>query len=852
VTTLFLRISVPEFRRHLLRNVLTTVGIILGVAIFAAIRSANSSLKYSLRDTIDQIAGKAVLQVTAGQAGLPEEVADEVRSVAGVRAAVPVIEAVVHTTDASQGNILIIGVDLAGDRSMRDYTIEGNEDAVSDPLVFLAQPDSIMVSKEFAARNELKEDSKIRMVTALGNKVFTVRGIMAPKGMARAFGGNVGVMDIYSAQFVFSRGRTFDRVDVALDEGLRLDDAIPRIQARLGAGYKIEPPLRRGKQTESLMEAYSGALFISSAIALTVGLFLIFNAFSVSVTQRRAQIGILRALGVARGRIHAMFLGESLVLGIVGSILGVFLGILMGRGVMALMARVIEQTYGVPIYLDRLRIDPLWTAVSFLLGTAASLAGALLPARAAGRVDPALALQKGKHQVLFLGENRYRRWAGLVLLLASLLIGFMPGADSLRIQVLVMAALFTSLALLAPTFSHFLAGLLRWPMGKLFGMEGRLASDSLVQAPRRTSATVAALLFSLAFVLVMATFSTSVSAALARWIETSVNPDLFVSASENLTARVFQFPASVGDVLRRVPGVRQVDPVRLFNIEYNGRMPLLVSLPINQFLRRSTPMMAEGRVEDLLPGMMGRNGVLISNNMARIYHLKKGSRIYLDAPTGRHEFQVVGVSVDYSSDSGSLLIDWEVYKRLWMDDRVDTFDLMIEKGYDPDAVKREIQRRFAESRNIFVLTNKDMRAELTRLTDQFLSLQYVQILLAVLVAVLGIINSLMVSITERKREFGILRGLGGGRSQVRKAIVLEAVCIGLVAVLLGIGGGTILGYYAVGSFGAVFNGFVFPYVFPAVMSASLLPGVVIISLLAAWYPSSMALRIPIVEALAYE
>ena len=298
--TLLRRISIPEYRKHLLRNLLTMMGIILGVAIFAAIRSANSSLRTSLRDTIDQVAGKAVLQVSAGQAGLPESVVDDVRSVPGVRSAVSVIEAVVHTTDASQGNILVLGVDMAGDKSMRDYAMEGNEDVVSDPLVFLAQPDSIIISKEFAARNNLQEDSRINLVTALGTKTVTVRGIMAPKGMAKAFGGNVGVMDIYSAQFVFSRGRTFDRVDIALDEGVRIDDAVFRIQAKLGPGFKVEPPLRRGKQTESLMEAYSRALFLSSAIALTIGLFLIFNAFSVTVTQRRAQIGILRALGVTR------------------------------------------------------------------------------------------------------------------------------------------------------------------------------------------------------------------------------------------------------------------------------------------------------------------------------------------------------------------------------------------------------------------------------------------------------------------------------------------------------------------------------------------------------------------------
>jgi putative ABC transport system permease protein len=250
--------------------------------------------------------------------------------------------------------------------------------------------------------------------------------------------------------------------------------------------------------------------------------------------------------------------------------------------------------------------------------------------------------------------------------------------------------------------------------------------------------------------------------------------------------------------------------------------------------------------------MMGKRGVLVSNNFARIFDVKKGSRIQLDSPTGRHDFEVVGVQVDYTSDIGSLLIDRQVYKQLWKDDRVDTFDLMLQKGFDPDEVKRDIQRRFADSRNVFILTNKDMRVELTRLTDQFLSLQYMQLIVAVVVAVLGIINSLMVSITERKREIGILRALGGERGQVRKAILLEAVCIGLVAVILGIAGGTIMGYYSVASFCAAFNGWVFPYIFPTAISLGLIPGVLFVSLLAAWYPSSRALKIPIVEALAYE
>ena len=162
--------------------------------------------------------------------------------------------------------------------------------------------------------------------------------------------------------------------------------------------------------------------------------------------------------------------------------------------------------------------------------------GAYLPAQAAARVDPALALQKGKFQILFLGENRRRRLAGVVVLLVGLGIGFTPAARALQAQLIVFAALFASLVLLVPTFSHLLAGWLRRPMGWLFGMEGRLASDSLVQAPRRTSATVGALMFSLSFVLIMATFSASVKTSMMKWVDFAINSDLFVAASESLTS----------------------------------------------------------------------------------------------------------------------------------------------------------------------------------------------------------------------------------------------------------------------------------------------------------------------------
>lgn len=846
------QISLSEFRTHALRYLLTFLAVSLGVAIFSAARSANSSLTLALRDTIDRIAGKAALQITGGEAGIPEPLLDVVRSVPGVRAAVPVIETVVKTTDASQGNILILGVDLTGDRSLRDYAMEKQEQQVADPLVFLAQPDSLILSTEFAARNRLKEDDRLTLVTALGPRRFTVRGVMTAQGVAKAFGGNIGVMDIYSAQYIFGRGELFDRIDVGLAPAARVDDVAARIQQRLGPGFTVDPPPRRGKQTESLMEAFALALFFSSIMALLVGLFLIFNAFAVSVTQRRTQIGVLRALGVTRRQIQGLFLAESALLGLAGSVVGLIGGVILGRAMMLFMAAVVRQSYGVQVAVDRLHIELPWVAASVLLGIGTSLIGAFLPARAAAAVDPALALQKGKFQILFLGESWRRRRLGALLLAAAALAAASPWSRRLEVQLGAQAMLFLGLTLLIPTFSHLLAGLLRYPMGAIFGIEGRLASDSLLQAPRRTSATVAALMFSLAFVISSASLSASVKTSLLRWVESAINPDLLVSASESLMTRTFQFPEDLRDELEKIPGVRQVDALRIIALNVGRRAPLLVSVEIDQYLRRSTPILEEGRLEDLLPGMLDRNGVLISNNLARLNGWRRGDRIDLNTPTGRQSFDVVGVQVDYTSDAGAMLIDRRTYKRLWNDSRVDTFELMVTPGTDPDEVRREVSRRFADRRNMFVLTNRDFRDEILRLANQFWLLTYVQTLVAIAVAVLGIINSLTVSITERKREIGVLRALGGERRRVRKAIFLEAVCTGLVAVMLGIAVGSTLGYYVIGAVGGAITGWVFPYRFPAIVAATLVPGTLIVCLFAAWYPSLLAVRLKVIEALAYE
>src|SRR5206468_8042041 len=204
-----------------------------------------------------------------------------------------------------------------------------------DPLIFIAQPDSLVVSKEFADKNHITTNSRLSLGTVGGMKRFTVRGIMKSSGLTRAFGGNLAIMDIYAAQKMFGRGRKFDRIDLALRPGRRIADGEQELRALLGPGFQVDPPSGRGQQFEAMLSAYSMMVNISSLFALFIGMFIIYNSFATAARQRRAEIGILRALGATRRQIQGLFLGESAVTGLLGSLGGLVFGTLIARGIAA-------------------------------------------------------------------------------------------------------------------------------------------------------------------------------------------------------------------------------------------------------------------------------------------------------------------------------------------------------------------------------------------------------------------------------------------------------------------------------------------------------------------------------------
>jgi len=844
-------ISWPYARKHSLRWMLTIAGIVLGVAVFVGMHTANQSVLFAFRQTVDRIAGATQLQVSAAETGFDENVLDRVQAVPEVRVAVPVIEAVANTGLAGQGNLLILGVDMTGDRALRQYDLEsGDEAMIDDPLVFLAQPDSLIVTDAFARDNKLAINSKVPMSTMEGERSFTVRGIMKSSGLASAFGGNLAIMDIYAAQKVFGRGRKFDRIDLAAKDGVRVEDLQKKLEVLLGPGFQVESPGARGQQFESISRIYALTANITSAFALFIGMFIIYNTFQIAVTQRRSEVGILRALGATRRQIRTLFLGESVVAGLFGSTLGLLLGIAIARAMTGYIGALLGEVFGIAQKAEEISTDPRLLILAVALGVVTSVVAAFIPARNAARVDPVQALQKGKYQQLSAGENRVRRILALAVAMLAAVCLFLT---QYRVLLYVGDALAVLAALLlTPTLAQWIARALRPALRWIRPVEGTLAADSLLQAPRRTSGAVAALMLSLALVIALGGLTRASYDSIFTWLKVALNPDLFVSPSESLTSRSFHFPESMGDQLRAIPGIAEVQAVRDARIPVRGAPILFVAADIESLLHRAVLPPVAGDTKQMYKLAAEGKGLLASENFALLHGFKLGDMVDLPTPNGMLSLPIVGIVTDYSDQQGSILMDRQVYKRYWNDDTANIFRIYLARGATEADVKRRILERFANQRRLFVLTNREVRQYIMRLTDQWFGVTYVQIAVAVLVAVLGIVNTLTVSITDRRRELGVLQAVGGLRNQIRRTIWLEALTIGAVGLILGLGFGVLQLFYSLKITGEDLAGLRLDYEYPYQIALALLPVILGVAFLSAIGPAESAVRGSLVEALEYE
>jgi putative ABC transport system permease protein len=844
--------------RHLfgapLRTGLTVVGVAVGVATLVGITAINRSVMDAFRSTIDTIAGKADLTIAADTSGFPERLLDEVRAVPGVRHASGALTVIAPVKDRPADSLYLVGVDLLDDGYFRAYeSTDTDMSRLADDLEFLNSTDRLMLSERFAAEHGLSTGATLSLVTPEGARDFVVHGLLKETGPTKAFGGSVAVMFFGSLQEAFGKGRRFDRIDVAIDPAVGLDAMKARLREAVGPTLEVESPDRRGQSVETMVRSFQLGLNLGSAVALLVGVFLVYNTVSIGVVQRRREIGTLRALGATRRRIRLLFTLEAGVLGAFGSALGLPLGLLIGRGAIAQVSDSVSTIY-IRVNAKDVQLGAVELLVGGLIGVLGSIAAAARPAWIASAVQPVEALRRDV--AVGAGAVELRSWPTALgaLLLASAwpMTQLPPPRENLPLGgYLAVFLVLMGTTLLSPLLLRVMNRPYRGPGHAVFGVAGRLAADNFARAPVRTAVPVGALTIGVAMAVTVAAFVGSFQASAERWIDQAVPADLFVTSSAKL-AGVQNQPMipSIGDELAGIDGIDELDPVRIFPRDVLGLRTFIISLNPEIYEKRGKPQVLAGH----LPTREEREAgwVVVSENLARRRGLAVGDGFPVNTPTGQLTYRVAAVIIDYTSDQGSIVVDRALFTQQFQDERVDTFHVYLKPGAPLEPVREAITAKLGQRFDLFVLSNAELRAEALSLVSNAFSVSYAMEFVAVVLALLGVVNTLLAAVLDRTREIGLLRAVGATRSHVVRLFAAEAAFIGLTGGVIGVCVGGVLGAIITRVVGVQATGWSFPFKYPWQTAGQMVLVATVCAVLAGLYPARRAARLDVVEALSYE
>lgn len=801
-------------RAEPVRTALTALGVMLGVAVMLAIQLANSGSLRGFSAALDAVSGKAALEIIAPPLGVDETLLPGMAWLREYGIATPVIESDVMAVAGEGREMLrIIGVDAMRDPALRDYAVAtdgagGNAATGMELMALLGKPDSLLLTRTFAERHGLKSGGTIRLQVGDREKVCSITAVLGGGGDQGKGGAqsalaaqSLAIMDIANAQVILDKPGRVDRVELRLHEGLSVDDAEQKVRQRLPDGLSVQRPQRRTAAVEKMLAAFHFNLTMLSGIALVVGLFLIYNTVSVAVMTRRREIGMLRTLGVTRGQVLRLFLGEATLLGIIGAVLGVPLAKLLAEAAIALTSTTVDTLY---VATAAQVPDLTWMHWAMALGIALplSLLAAALPAREAARVTPVEAMRESSSVApqLMGGKNQLRRnWAtwgpASLCLIAGYVAARQPPVSGLPLWAyFACLCAIAGMSFLVPSVLRGTARMLRGILGRVFGIEGRLAASQIRASTHRLSVSVAALAVSLALTVAIAVMVGSFRQTVLYWVDQTLGADLYVRpGTPPRSQSPPTFSESTLKTLREHPAVEAFDGYRSMDMPFRDRIIKMGTGDFDvQMQHGRLALKTRGDARAMLKQAKDNGEVFVSESFALRFNVKEGDLITLPTPKGEHAFRIAAQFYDYSNDSGTLTMDKSLFQN-WFGESLPTHVAMyLKPGFNAEAVKTELVQQLDGRGFVAIFTNDGLRQEVLRIFDSTFAITWALEIIAILVAMAGVAATMMTLVLERKDEIRLLRIAGAEASQVRRTIVIESGLIGAVSQGLGLAVGMLL------------------------------------------------------------
>jgi putative ABC transport system permease protein len=843
-------ISLRHFLSNRGRTLLSALGIALGVGVFISIQIAIHTSIESFNTTVDHVSGKTNFQVVSSGRGFPEEVYLDVKKAPGVKAATPVIQ-FVPKIDAPIGEPLyLLGIDIFSDRNFRDYEfLEADE----EDLNFLKNPKAIAITEKLAKRYGLKKGENLTLIAGSKRLDLTITNLLKMEGPAKSLEGNFGLMDIASAQEAFDKMGLIDRIDLIIDPSFPFDQVQTELKKVIPQGLEIRRSDTRSGQIEKMVSAFRLNLTALSLISLMVGMFLIYNAVSISVIQRRREIGILRSLGISRSQVLFLFLCEAGLIGCLGSLIGIGIGLGLAKVMLYSVSRTITALY-ILVKVEHLVILPSILFIGFGMGLLVSILSSIGPAKEASRIPPMEALSFGTLETKTKIRLKYFNLVGFGLLALSFLFALQKPIDHRPLFGFLAALLILiGVSFLIPAVVSLLNRLLSALSQFFFGVEGKMASRYLHNSMVRTVITIAALMTALSMLFSISIMILSFRKTVDLWVEQSLNGDVFIfPGSYSITGYSALLPIEVSRDLSSLPGVKAVDPFRALEVEYQGQPTLIASVDGQVFLNRKVIRFTRGDPRTILRQFANGRAILVTESFSLRHRVRTGDRLRLRTPQGEKEFPISGVFYDYSTDWGMILIEKRIFQSLWKDETIHSAGIYLNEGVSLEAFKEMLRERYSKSYKLFFVSHRELRNEILKIFDQTFAITYSLELIAIIVAVLGIINSLNALIIDRRRDIGILRAVGGSRRQIEKTVLIEAGMIGFFSLILGLICGFLLSLLLIYVINKQSFGWTIQFSIP--LWSLIENGILVMatSIAAGWIPAKKAVKMKAVESLRME
>ncbi|MFN4261558.1 MAG: FtsX-like permease family protein [Gemmataceae bacterium] len=847
-------------RQRWSRALLVAASIALGVATMVATQALHQSMALATEEAVSPLAGLAELSVGNGDAGVSPELAGRLRDIPGIRAVEPVLIGRVPRADRAGESVLIWGVALRehisryGQQQPPAAALADNPWNVrltlTNPLaLLLPHKPPALVGQDLAA--ELP--GSIRVLSAGQPRELTQLGTVAADGPAAQLIQRMLVMDLEDAARLLGQSADIvTRLDLFLEPGADCEATRRAVASRVAGQARVQTPEEQGLAMQEVLAGLQIGFSLCGAGALVVGLFLVYNALSVSVTERRHDIGILRSLGATRAQIASLFAGEAVLLGLVGAMIG----LPIGAGLAYVALGPIQQTLSdvlVVLHGSEMRLTAYDFALAAGAGLSVALLASLVPALRAAADEPADAVRRapGSHNWTYrlaqIGASGLLISVGLA---GIWLRGQLPprwGAYGGMVLALV------GFLLLTPQLAVVLTSLLQ-PIGRRwFTIEGRLALDNLVRSRARTGLVIAAWAATVAMFVQTAGVTLSNEAPLMRWIEQTVTADLYVTCGGPLGSggQNVAVPEEVGQRLADIPGVAEVLPIRFRKPDFRDTLVFLTAFPMEQYCAINRRRALDVPDLHLYERLTEPGTVLISHNFAVLHQVEVGDTIELAGPRGPAPLRVVGAIEDYSWNRGAVIVDWTTYQAVFDDALVDVFDLYAEPGHDAEAMRADVQA-WCAGQGMYVTTRQQVHDSIRQLLRRIFSIAYVQEIVIGLVAALGVVTALLISVLQRQRELGLLRAVGASQGQLIGSVLAEAALMGLLGTTIGLIAGIPLEWYVVRVIILEESGFLFPMRLPWLEVLVIVALSLVAATLAGLGPALHTARLRITEAIAYE